>query len=60
MSDSGRPDVQKAKKKFLKTLADMLDDGVSLLIQVSIASYALRILSKQQARSIQSATICYL
>ena len=35
------PDVQKVKENVLKTFADVLDDGVSLLIQVSIASYAL-------------------
>ena len=41
VSESGMPDVQKVKENVLKTFADVLDDGVSLLIQVSIASYAL-------------------
>jgi len=41
VSESGTHDVQKVKENVLKTFADMLDDGVSLLIQVSIASYAL-------------------
>jgi len=41
VSESGTPDVHKVKEKVSKTFADMLHDGISLLIQVSIASYAL-------------------
>jgi len=37
VSESGTTDVQKVEENVFKIFADVLDDGVSLLIQVSIA-----------------------